>query len=209
MDVYRAPPSRMIIGIVLAAGRSRRMGRPKAFLEVGGETFLGRAVAALGGGGCTSVVVVTGAESDPAHAAIARAARELGAVVAVNPLVGSEQLDSVRAGLRLAAPDAAAAVISPVDVPITRVATVQSVIQRFRESGAPLVVPTHAGTRGHPILLSREMFRETDGPDLPEGLRSLMRRHADRLEEVAVDDPDVLLDVDTPEAYRALVERAR
>lgn len=198
----------MIIGIVLAAGRSRRMGRPKAFLEVEGETFLERAVSALRGGGCAGVIVVAGPETDPQQAAIARAAREFGATVAINGRSESEQLDSVRAALRVADLGIAAAVVSPVDVPNTRTATVEAVIRRFRASGSPVVVPTFAGARGHPILVSRALFPEIQDRDLPEGIRSLMRGHAARVEEVSVDDPDVLLDVDTPEEYRALLERS-
>lgn len=199
----------MIIGIVLAAGRSRRMGRPKAFLEVGGDTFLERAVSALRGGGCVGVIVVAGPEADSEQAAIARAARRLGATVAINPHQESEQLDSVRSAIRAVEPDVAAVVVTPVDVPNTGTATVESVIRRFRSSGAPLVVPTYAGERGHPILVSRELFPEIQDHDLPEGMRSLMRRHADRVSEVPVDDPDVLIDVDTPEEYRTLLERER
>ena len=90
----------MIAGIVLAAGRSRRMGEPKAFLRAAHGSFLETAVRALREGGCGEVVVVTGPETDEVAARIAAEARGLGARVAVNPIAGSEQVDSLRAGIR-------------------------------------------------------------------------------------------------------------
>ena len=107
----------MIAGIVLAAGRSRRMGEPKAFLRLDGRTFLERAVNALREGGCQDVVVVTGPEGDALSMRISAAAAELGARTAANPLAGSEQVDSLRAGLRALDDAVDAAIVVPVDVP--------------------------------------------------------------------------------------------
>src|SRR5262249_10914146 len=90
----------MIAGIVLAAGRSRRMGTPKAFLTLRDITFLERAVWALRDGGCGEVVVVAGPADDATAREVAGAAERLGARAAVNPETGSEQIESLRAGLR-------------------------------------------------------------------------------------------------------------
>lgn len=197
----------MIIGIVLAAGRSLRMGRPKAFLEFAGGTFLSRSMSSLAAGGCEAVVVVTGSPDHPEHEAIARAAREAGASVAVNDDPESEQVDSLRAALRSVPTRTRAVVVSPVDVPGIRAETVRSMIRRFRETGASLVVPTHGGARGHPILIASRLFPGIGSGDLPEGVRSLIRRHEAELQEVDVDDPNISVDVDTPAEYRELLER--
>ena len=96
----------MIAGIVLAGGRSQRMGRPKATLKVGDETFLERAVRILGEGGCEDIVVVLGVDDpelvDLASGSGARSASSGG---------GPEQIDSLRAGLRALPADVAAAVV--------------------------------------------------------------------------------------------------
>jgi molybdenum cofactor cytidylyltransferase len=197
----------MIVGIVLAAGRSRRMGRPKAFLEIGTETFLERAIASLSGGGCDPVVVVTGPAELPEPALIARLARASGARTCSNPEPRSEQIDSLRAALRELPDGVLAAVVLPVDVPVSGPSAVSSVIGRFRDSAGSLIVPTFDGRRGHPILIAARLFPEILQEDLPEGVRSLIRSHESDLGEVPVDDPAVLLDVDTPWDYTEHLDR--
>ena len=190
----------MICGIVLAAGRSRRMGRPKAFLRADGhETFLARAVRSLIGGGCARVVVVVGAPDDADAARTADAARALGATVAVNPDPGSEQVDSLRAGLAALPPGAEAAVVAPVDVPGISPALVRAVIHAFRAADAPVALPGLGGRHGHPVLFARRVFPELMRTDLPQGARSVVHAHADALAVVPVDA--LPADVDMPADY--------
>lgn len=196
----------MIVGIVLAAGRSRRMGRPKAFLEIGGETFLDRAISFLSAGGCDQVVVV-GPGTLPHGSEIGRAAKAGGATFVTNPDPESEQVDSLRLALEVAADGAAAALVTPVDTPWSGPAVVSGMIEVFRRSGAPLVIPTYAGERGHPILIARRLFPLVRSRGLEEGIRSLIRSHEEELLELPVADSGVLLDIDTPRDYRKLLER--
>jgi CTP:molybdopterin cytidylyltransferase MocA len=195
----------MIAGIVLAAGRSRRMGEPKALLALRGETFLARTVAALRDGGCGDVVVVCGPASNETARRIARDAEVLGARVAVNEAVDSEQADSLRAGLLALSPAATAAVVLPVDVPAVGAAAVRAVIDAFRARGAPIVRAAHGGRNGHPVLFARAVFAELLADDLPEGARTVIHRHGSAVESVEVASDAVLTDVDTPEDYRRLV----
>jgi molybdenum cofactor cytidylyltransferase len=192
----------MIAGIVLAAGRSRRMGSPKAFLRLDGRTFVERAVEALLGGGCGDVVVVAGSAVDDTAGRIAERALALGARVAVNPEPGSEQVDSLRAGLLALARDVEAAVVLPVDVPLATPALVAAVIDGFRATGAPIVRPTCGGRHGHPVLFARGVWPELLEEALPEGARTVIHAHAARVHEVPV--PELPADVDTPEDYRRL-----
>lgn len=195
----------MIAGIVLAAGRSRRMGRPKPLLRFRGASFLERAVGALRGGGCGEVVVVAAPPDDPAAAAIAAAAETAGARVAVSPRPDAEQVDSLRAGLAALPPQARAAVVLPADVPGVDAAAVRAVVEAFRARGAPVVRAVHAGEHGHPVLFARRVFADLFREPLPEGARSVVRAYAAGLEEVEVDAPALLLDVDTPDDYRRLL----
>lgn len=194
----------MIGGIVLAAGRSRRMGRPKALLELNGETFLSRAISALAGGGCSRVVVVNGPLEVSGSREIGRLSRAARALVLVNPANESEQIASLRLALAEMA-DAEAVVVTPVDVPLIAPAVVRTLVREFRRTGPPLVVPTYNGLRGHPVLFSRDLFPDLLQADLSEGARSVVHASERDLVEVEVPDPGVLVDVDTQEQYRRLL----
>jgi nicotine blue oxidoreductase len=196
----------MIAGIVLAAGCSRRMGEPKAFLQLGGSTFLERAVAALRDGGCGAVFVVAGDPGDETARAIAEAARGLGAQVTVNPDSGSEQVDSLRAGLRALNGDVAAAVVLPVDVPGASAETVRAVIEAFERGDPhpPIVQPWDGTRHGHPVLFARRTWPALLADLLPDGARTVI--HAFAAERIAVHVPRLAADVDTPEDYRRLLE---
>lgn len=198
----------MIAGVVLAAGRSRRMGSPKPLLEWRGETFLARVVRALREGGCAEVVVVAGPEEDEVARRIAEAAGAAGARVAVNPLRDSEQIDSLRAGLAALPAEAEAAVVSPADVPGVEAETVCALVEAFRERGAPIVLPVHRGEHGHPGLFARSVWGELSADPLPQGAHTVIRAHEREVEEVPVENPLVLRDVNTPDDYRSLRDGA-
>jgi molybdenum cofactor cytidylyltransferase len=190
----------MICGIVLAAGRSRRMGEPKALLRAGNDTFVEHAVRALYEGGCGYVVVVTGRLDDEAALRIAEEAALLDAGIAVNPAAESEQADSLRIGLGALPPQAEAALVAPVDVPDVSGALVRAVIGAFRRTGAPVALPASGGRHGHPVLFARRVFAELMRPELPQGARTVVHAHAAELAEVPVEALPV--DLDTPEDYR-------
>lgn len=194
----------MIAGIVLAAGRSRRMGSPKAFLRLDGRTFLERAVTALRDGGCGRVTVVTGPADDTVAREIADAAAQLGAEVAVNPDPASEQADSLRAGLRALGGDAEAAVVLPVDVPGVTAKLVRAVIGAFRAGAAPVAQPYDGTRHGHPVLFARATWPQLLHGPLPDGARTVIHAHAAERAEVRV--PALHPDVDTPDDYRRLLE---
>lgn len=182
-----------VAGLVLAAGRSSRMGEPKALLDLNGRTFIETAIAALRDGGCDPVLAVVVA-SDPA----ARIAAAAGAVVVEGEPRG-EQIDSLRRGLD-AVEDAAAVAVLPVDHPRVRAATVAVLLDAWRADPESLVRPVHDGAAGHPTIFPRRVWPSLRDPDLPEGARSVVG--TERKTDVPVDDRGVLIDIDTPEAYR-------
>lgn len=181
------------------------MGSPKALLTLEGQTFLACVVGAFRAGGCDPTVVVTGPEEDEDAALIACAAREAGAAVATNPDRDTPQLDSVRAGLAVLPENVEGVLISPVDAPAVTADLVRSLIDAAA-LGAPVVLPSFRGRRGHPVLIGRTALQELAAGDLPRGARSLIQRYEGSLVEVAA-GPEVLLDVDTPADYQALRER--
>lgn len=191
----------MIAAIVLAAGRSTRMGRPKALLDTAGEPFVRRLARVFSEAGCRPIVAVT---APVTAVAIGAALSGTGANLVVNPLPRSEPIDSLRIGLGAVPAGVDAVLVAPVDAPGFSPDTVRRLIAGFLASGAPIVQPRHAGRGGHPILLARSIWPELEMDGLPEGLRSVLARHTDAVLRVDVDEPGVLMDVDTPEDYRAL-----
>src|SRR5687768_475981 len=190
-----------IDAIVLAAGRSSRMGTPKAQLEIeSGTTFLERCVKVLRDAGCRYVIAVVSAEDDWA----ARLADVAGAAVVINDLQGSQQIDSLRLGLAHLPEDCTGVVVLPVDMPKVAVATIQKLMTAFSEGQAPVVVPQYDGRNGHPVIFRREIFGELLADPLPRGAESVVEAHQDRA-EIAVEDASILIDIDKPGDY----ERAR
>ncbi len=186
--------------ILLAAGASSRMGRPKPLLEFQGETFLDRQIglyASLG----AKVICVLG--HDPG--AVARGLRRASeAVLVLNPAPEAGQLSSLQCGLRALCRGTEAFFFTPADSPGVRPETLAALLQAFDPETADFVQPQFCGRHGHPVLAAG---RTAAGflAMAPEGsARELIRRSRRRFVEVA--DPFVLLDVDTPEAYQKLVE---
>ncbi|HEY8469137.1 MAG TPA: nucleotidyltransferase family protein [Longimicrobiales bacterium] len=182
-------------GVLLAAGRSTRMGRSKPLLTLDGEMLIERAVRVLREGGCGGVIAVVRAQDDDA----ARLAHAAGARVVVNDDAQAEQVDSLRLALRELPDDAAAAAVLPVDVPFVRPATVARLLAAFRSGAALVVRPTYRGEPGHPTLFARALFGELAAPGLPHGARTVIEAHAADTLDIEVDDPGVTQDVDTPE----------
>ena len=191
----------MIAAVLLAAGASSRMGRPKALLEVGGQTFVRRILETLRDGGVSDTVVVV-------RAGASAVAREVDAAgfgrVVENPDPDRGQLSSLIVGLdAIDRPGVTAALVTLVDVPLVRPSTVAALLGRVAGSAAPVLRAAHAGRHGHPVVFTRAVFAALRGADAAIGARAVMRAFA--VEDVAVDDPGVLRDVDTPQDYDGLV----
>jgi molybdenum cofactor cytidylyltransferase len=186
--------------IVLAAGASSRMGRPKALLTLGaGETFVSRIAATLAAAGLDPVIVVVRAELEPA---IARAAP--GARLVVNDAPERGQLSSLLRGLDALPQPAASALVTLVDLPLVRVTTVQAVVDGWRRTQAPLVRPVHRGRHGHPVVFGAALIAGLRSADLALGAKPVVHAFAAAGLDVPVDDPGVLRDIDTPSDYAAI-----
>jgi molybdenum cofactor cytidylyltransferase len=187
-----------IHGIVLAAGASSRMGKPKPLLEADGTTFLERAIKLLRTAGCTYVVAVVN-DSDEW---ITRVADTAGAAVVINDQPESEQIDSLRLAIANLPDGYEAVVVMPVDFPRIRQQTVSALVQEYARQPAAVLNPAHKGRAGHPVIFSRDVVTELLRPDLPDGARSVIDRHTREARTLEVDDPGVLIDIDTPADYQ-------
>ena len=181
------------------------MGRPKPLLRFGRETMIGAVVAALREGGVGEVVVVAA----PGDAALAGWVRERGLTLAINPSPEDGMLSTIRAGLAALGGTVALAgadrpvLVTPADLPRLSAATVRAVIAALA-GGADLAVPVDQGRRGHPLGIAPALLPEIDDLEPTVGLRALLAGHPSAVQEIAVDDPGAVHDVDTPEDYARL-----
>ncbi len=194
----------MICTIVLAAGRSRRMGRQKLLLPLGGKPVITRIVDELQQSPVDQIFVVTGRDSEGIEQALA--GREVSFVR--NPEDDGDMLGSLRCGLR-ALPTACVGVLVVLgDQPGLSAELVAGLIESFDAAAGGIVVPVHNVHRGHPVLIAarfrEELLTRYDGL----GLRGLLAAHPGEVFGVAVFDRTVLEDMDTPEDYgRQVSER--
>jgi CTP:molybdopterin cytidylyltransferase MocA len=180
------------------------MGSPKALLAFGDETAAGLALHALAEGGCAPVALVLGAAAAEVRAGVAIPAN---AEVVVNERWEQGRSGSLQAGIR-ALFDAPAWVVLPVDHPLVTSMDVRALVGAWRESRAPVVRLVREGRGGHPVLLDAGLRGELLGLGMAESLRNVVRAHRD--EEVTVaGSPGTVLDVNTPEDYRAAREAFR
>lgn len=189
-------------GIVLAAGRSTRMGDANKLLQgVRGKPMVRHAVEAQLASRARPVIVVTGHQ----HEAVAASLAGLDVELVHNPAFASGLASSVKAGLSALPETAPGVVVSLGDMPNVTAGVIDRLAQVFAESGDALaVVPTLLGQRGNPVLLARALFAEVEQLDGDQGARRLLDAAGDAIVEVPLDDPAIALDVDTPEALAGL-----
>jgi molybdenum cofactor cytidylyltransferase len=191
----------MISAIVLAAGKSVRMGQPKMLLPWGKTTVLGAVVQTLAAAGIGQILVVTGS----AREAVEALCEEQGVASIFNPAYAEgEMLSSIQAGIRGLPPTVEATLIALGDQPGMQTQTVVSVVESFAGSGAHLVVPSNAMRRGHPWLVDRSLWPELLQLKRCGSARDFLQRHAEEIRYVQVNSPTILEDMDTPADYLKL-----
>lgn len=197
----------MIPAIVLAAGRSSRMGRPKATLPIDDrDTFLSRIVRTLQAAGVDDVVVVLGHDAETIAQSLAGS--NLQVRVAVNREYDRGQLSSLQAGLTVVdRPGVEAVIVTLVDVPLVTEATVRAVVDRYHQTRAPIVRPTKGDRHGHPLLIDRSLFDVLRHADHNSGAKPVVRAHASVIGDVIVQDEGAFVDVDTKDDYIGAIGR--
>ena len=189
----------MIAAVVLSAGESRRMGRPKALLPIGGVTFLERIVSAFKSSKAGDIIVVLGHNAEMLRSKIGH----LPARFVINPDYARGQLSSLHVAIgALDAEKVDGILVHLVDQPFLDSALVNRMIDKFYESKKAIVVPAHKGRRGHPVLFSKRLFQELLDAPLDRGAETVVQAHPDDTLEIESDDARVALDIDTPEEYR-------
>ena len=199
----------VLAAIILAAGESARMGRPKALLpDPSGRPFVTRLAATFAAAGVSDIVVVASAQEAAISRALAPASLPVTPVVVMNPNPECGQLSSLWVGLDHAEPGGADAVlVTLVDIPMVKVETVAYVIEAWQKHRPPIVRPAYGDRHGHPVLFDRSLYAELRRAPLDEGARAVVHAHEADLVNVAVDDEGCVIDVDTPDDYARLMEK--
>ncbi len=194
-------PCTPIAAVILSGGASRRMGTPKALLRFHNETFLDRLIR-LFSAAANPVIVVVGEHASVIRSGIERASQ---AVFAVNPDPERGMLSSLQIGLRAVPHHVSAAMFMPVDHPHLEAATIQALLSRFEETGAPVTVPSYAGVHGHPVCITRTVIDQLLALSPNAMASDVIHRYISQTSYIEVADPAVVSDIDDPVAYAELL----
>ena len=193
-----------VAGLILAAGKSERMGRPKALLPFQKSCFLAHIVKEATHSELTCVKVVLGHESD----AILKALPEIESNTILNRDYELGQLSSLQCGLKhLSSAQPEGVMVFLIDHPMIHRTLVNQLIDAFSRSTSPIVLPSFQHRRGHPMIFGVDLFNELLAAPLDQGAITVVRKHAHEILHLNVDEPGVLVDIDTPEAYEEHVVR--
>jgi molybdenum cofactor cytidylyltransferase len=192
----------MISIVILAAGTSTRLGRPKQLLELGGEPLLRHTLRNALASRADEVVLVLGSQAEE----IADVVGDLGSRTAINPEYAAGQSTSLRVGIEAVSAEADAVIVMLGDQPMVTSAMLDQIIERFEVTGAPIVQPVYGETPGNPVLLARSLFPELLEIEGDQGARGVIKSHANQIDRVRVSDGLPPGDVDTEEDYQTLLD---
>ncbi|MDQ0394010.1 molybdopterin-binding/glycosyltransferase family 2 protein [Labrys monachus] len=196
-----------VAAVVLAAGRSTRMGGPNKLLaDYRGKPLVRHAVEAALASKASGVTVVTGHQAEDVRAALAG----LAVAFVHNPDFAEGLSTSVRAGVGALPPHCDAALISLADMPLVDAALIDRLIDAFEPAkGALVVLPMVDGRRGNPVIWARRFFGDLAGLQGDAGARQILAANADAVVELPVETQGASIDIDTPEALETLRGQAK
>ena len=191
-----------VAAIVLAAGRSSRMGRNKLLLDLDGRSIIAHVVAQAKAAGLSEIVVVTGHQAGKVKAALADTAAHL--VEARD--YASGMAASLKTGLKALSPSVDAALILLGDMPLVSPDLIRAILAAYNPlEGRAIVLPVADGKRGNPALFDRRFFAEMLALEGDVGARPIVAGNAEWVAEVPAPAREIFVDVDTPDAYAAVL----
>jgi len=192
--------SSRIGAVILAAGKSARMGEAKQLLRLGRSTVLEQTLVNVRAATVNELVLVLGASAEAIREQVP-ADILAGATVVVNPDYETGMASSLRTGLAVLRSDINAALIVLADQPFVMPETLDQIVDEYRRTPARIVIPTHHGTRGNPVMLDRSLFAEAMALEGDVGCRAIFAKYPKSIVYVEVDDPGILLDIDNRDDY--------
>lgn len=189
-----------VFGLVLAAGMSRRLGRAKQLLELGGKPLVARVVETALAAPLDGVIVVTGSHASEVELVI----RDYRVYRVFNPHFSEGQGASLSAGIRAMPATVDAVIILLADMPGIQPEAIASVVDHWRKTGAPAVVSAYEQASGHPVLFDRTTFLDLAQLEGESAGREVLHALGNLVEYAVVNLPGPPLDVDTDEDWATL-----
>jgi CTP:molybdopterin cytidylyltransferase MocA len=189
-----------VAAILLAAGRSERMGAFKPLLPFGDKTVIENCIDYLRRGGVETIVVVLGHRADDVRSQLTNTSVRF----AVNSNPDSEMSASIACGVAELPERTTATLIALTDQPAIPSGVIATLIKTWKTTGAKLIVPEYEGRGGHPVLVDLAFRDQLLSLDSRRGLRALFDAHREQVRRVPVKSPYIARDIDTWEDYRAL-----
>lgn len=189
--------------VVLAAGRSSRMGAQKALLPLGGEPVIERIIHTIRQSGISAIRVVTGHRREELTPLLQAA----GVEPVVNPNFTEGMFSSVKTGLSGLGSECPGALVMPVDIPLVRSWTIRELIRQFNSDPNRILYPVFQGGRGHPPLIPIRRISDILNWQGTGGLRACLAQSEALSVDVPVPDSNILFDMDTPEDYTEATRR--
>jgi molybdenum cofactor cytidylyltransferase len=189
-----------LAGVILSAGRSQRMGRPKALLEYGGATFLERIVGLASAAHLEPIKIVVSGHGDR----IEQRHPQFAAMLINNDRPELGQLHSLHLALRSLPDECDGAMVFLIDHPAVKDTTLTEMITTFARGPAQIIIPICKGRRGHPVIFRRSVFADLFSAPLETGARHVVRARPKDVALVEVGDPGIYRDIDTPADYEEL-----
>ncbi len=189
----------MVWAIILGAGESKRMGKPKLLLPFGDKTIIEHIVDNIEQSKADKILVVLGSHREEILSKIGDRRVE----TVTNYRYREGMLSSIQTGFEALPQDASAALVCLGDQPFISFSVFDDLIEAYGRTKKGIVLPVYEKRRGHPILIDMKHRQEILGLSPEIGLRALVHNHPEDVQEVAVDIPQILKDIDYPEDYQS------
>ena len=195
----------VISAVILAAGESKRMGKPKLLLPYGDKTIIETVIQTILQSEAKNIIVVLGAEKENIRNLISK----YPVIITENNEYRSGMLSSIQCGLRAVPEEADAVMILLGDQPMINAIPIDQLTDTLRHTDKGIMIAVHKGKRGHPILINIKYKKEIEKLGKDDSMHDFTRKFASDILEVETETPEILRDIDTPEDYNKEIKYRR
>lgn len=188
----------MINAIILAAGESKRMTKPKPLLTFGDHTFLEQIISVLKLSNVDRITVVLGAQAETVKKSIDLSETN----IVINKDYSKGQLSSLIVAIEYTPKETEAILVCLVDMPFITKEVVDEIISKFKQTNNPIIVPVYNKKRGHPVLFSKSLFNELTNTPQEQGARYVLYSNEEKILELDTPESGIFVGINTPDDYK-------